>query len=140
MALEQLRPPAELARAGIRKISTVGQVTIPAPVLRRWEIQDGGSVHAFDLDDAVLLNGEDLEPLLDLSEAKNLGRYAVSSVGQITLPAVARDRWGLRNGGKVDFLDLHSSILFMQRGSSTERLRSVMPSRDLVAAAIISRA
>lgn len=140
MVFEQSRPPIDTAHAGLRRVSAVGQVTIPAPVLRRWDMQDGGHINAFDLEEGILFDRGDLEPPECHYRIQELGRYTISRVGQVTLPAVARNRWGLRNGGNVDFLDLHSSILFFQRGGATELLRSMAPSRDDLAVAVSSKA
>jgi bifunctional DNA-binding transcriptional regulator/antitoxin component of YhaV-PrlF toxin-antitoxin module len=41
------------------------------------------------------------------------GDLRVSSRGQLSLPSVARHRWGLAEGGDVAYLDLGTAIVIM---------------------------
>jgi AbrB family looped-hinge helix DNA binding protein len=49
----------------------------------------------------------------DMSRA---GDLKVSSRGQMSLPAEARRRWGLEDGGTVGFIDLGKSVLLVPGG------------------------
>ncbi len=49
------------------------------------------------------------------------GDLKVSSRGQMSLPADARRRWGLDEGGTVAFVDLGGSVLLVPGG--VDRLR-----------------
>jgi bifunctional DNA-binding transcriptional regulator/antitoxin component of YhaV-PrlF toxin-antitoxin module len=42
--------------------------------------------------------------------------YLVSSSGQMSLPAAARHRWNLDNGGPVDVIDLGFGVLTVPKG------------------------
>ena len=43
-------------------------------------------------------------------------QYLVSSSGQMSLPAAARHRWNLDDGGPVDVVDLGFGVLTLPRG------------------------
>ncbi len=43
----------------------------------------------------------------------NTGDLRVSSRGQMSLPAAARRRWGLQDGGQVAYIDLGDSVLLV---------------------------
>ncbi len=47
------------------------------------------------------------------------GDLKVSRRGQMSLPATARHRWGLDEGGEVCFLDLGDAILLLPGALST---------------------
>ena len=46
--------------------------------------------------------------------------YVVSASGQLSLPAPARHRWGLDQGGAVDVLDLGFAVMMLPRGAAKE--------------------
>ena len=46
--------------------------------------------------------------------------YVVSASGQLSLPAPARHRWGLDQGGAVDVLDLGFAVMMLPRGTAKE--------------------
>jgi hypothetical protein len=48
--------------------------------------------------------------------------YVVSASGQLSLPAPARHRWGLDQGGAVDVLDLGFAVMMLPRGSAKQLL------------------
>ncbi|HPU39573.1 MAG TPA: AbrB/MazE/SpoVT family DNA-binding domain-containing protein [Microthrixaceae bacterium] len=50
------------------------------------------------------------------------GDLKVSSRGQMSLPASARHRWGLDDGGDVAYLDLGDAVVLMPSG--VDALRS----------------
>lgn len=54
--------------------------------------------------------GDQLRPLTD---SQGFRQYRVSAVGQTTLPASARQRWGLKNGGRVAVADLGYALLIV---------------------------
>lgn len=56
-------------------------------------------------------------------------QYLVSSSGQMSLPAAARRRWGLDDGGPVDVIDLGFAVLTLPRGEG-RRLLNDLVSRD----------
>ena len=43
----------------------------------------------------------------------NTGAIRVSHRGQMSLPAAARRRWGLHNGGEVTYLDLGEAVVIV---------------------------
>ena len=65
--------------------------------------------------------------------------FRVSSSGQMSLPAAARRRWGLDNGGPVDVLDLGFGVLTVPRGEGARLLDDLL-SRDEHAAFVRSLA
>lgn len=52
------------------------------------------------------------------------GELRVSDRGQMSLPAKARHRWSLDDGGQVGYLDLGDSIIIVPGG--VERLRATL--------------
>lgn len=65
--------------------------------------------------------------------------FRVSSSGQMSLPAAARHRWGLDDGGPVDVIDLGFGVLTVPRGEG-RRLLGDLLSRDEHAAYVRSLA
>lgn len=63
--------------------------------------------------------------------------FRVSSSGQMSLPAAARHRCGLDNGGPVDVIDLGFGVLTVPRGEG-RRLLGDLLSRDEHAAYVRS--
>ena len=51
----------------------------------------------------------------------HLGTYTVSARGQLSLPADARRRWGLQDGGPVEIVDLGHAALLVPGGTGTLR-------------------
>lgn len=51
----------------------------------------------------------------------HLGTYTVSARGQLSLPAEARRRWGLEDGGPVELVDLGDAALLIPGGVGTLR-------------------
>lgn len=49
------------------------------------------------------------------------GQVRVTERGQMSLPAQARHRWGLREGGKVGWIDLGDAVLLVPGGVSAAR-------------------
>lgn len=66
-------------------------------------------------------------------------QYQVSSSGQMSLPASARHRWNLDQGGPVDVIDLGFGVLTLPRGQGRRLLGDVL-SRDDHAAFVKSLA
>lgn len=64
-------------------------------------------------------------------------QYLVSSSGQMSLPAAARHRWDLDDGGPVDVIDLGYAVLTLPRGEG-RRLLGDLLSRDEHAAFVRS--
>ena len=67
----------------------------------------------------------------------NLQEFRVSSSGQMSLPAAARRRWGLNNGGPVNVLDLGFGVLTVPKGEGHTLLGDLL-SRDEHAAYVQS--
>ena len=55
--------------------------------------------------------------------------YVVSSSGQMSLPAGARHRWNLDDGGPVDVIDLGFGVLTVRQGTG-RRLLDELVSRE----------
>jgi len=51
------------------------------------------------------------------------GDLKISSRGQMSLPATARHRWGLDDGGDVGFLDLGDAVIIVPGGLDELRSR-----------------
>jgi bifunctional DNA-binding transcriptional regulator/antitoxin component of YhaV-PrlF toxin-antitoxin module len=56
-----------------------------------------------------------------LSAMTVTGGLRVSARGQMSLPAGARHRWGLDDGGDVGYLDLGDAILIVPQGADELR-------------------
>lgn len=65
--------------------------------------------------------------------------YVVSSSGQMSLPASARHRWNLDDGGPVDVIDLGFGVLTVPNGAGRQLLGDLL-SRDDHAAFVKSLA
>ncbi len=65
-------------------------------------------------------------------------QYKVSTSGQMTLPATARQRWGLRSGGRVAVADLGYAILIVPDGG-WRRISDRWLQKDRVKAALVAR-
>lgn len=52
------------------------------------------------------------------------GDLKISSRGQMSLPATARHRWGLDEGGDVGYLDLGDAVILVPGG--VDELRSAL--------------
>lgn len=48
-------------------------------------------------------------------------RYRVSARGQFSLPASARRRWGIEDGGDVEVFDLGEAVVIFPGGPGTAR-------------------
>jgi len=59
-----------------------------------------------------------------LSDMSTTGDLKVSSRGQMSLPASARHRWGLDEGGDVGYLDIGDAIVLVPGG--VDRLRAAL--------------
>ena len=57
----------------------------------------------------------------------NSGDLKVSSRGQMSLPAAARRRWGLQDGGEVAYLDLGDAVVLV-RGDIASLRRQLLES------------
>ena len=53
--------------------------------------------------------------------------FRVSTSGQMSLPAAARHRWGLDEGGTVDVVDLGFGVLTMPAGAAGRLLDELLP-------------
>jgi bifunctional DNA-binding transcriptional regulator/antitoxin component of YhaV-PrlF toxin-antitoxin module len=65
--------------------------------------------------------------------------YLVSSSGQLSLPASARHRWNLDDGGPVDVLDLGFAVMMLPKGRARQLLDDLIP-RDAHAEFVASLA
>lgn len=61
----------------------------------------------------------------------------MSSSGQLSLPAAARHRWGLDQGGPVDVIDLGFAVMTLPRGQGRQLLDDLLP-RDAHTAFVAS--
>ena len=121
----------QIAHAGVYKVSRVGQVSIAAPVIRRWGMEQGGGVLVNDLETMVMLYPEADSTIYNTDRASSLRKYAVSSVGQMTLPADIRKRWGVCHGGRVEFIDLKGPVLYLAQGALRQLHEELFPSEAL---------
>ncbi len=74
-----------------------------------------------------------------LRDVSGVREYVVSSSGQMSLPAAARHRWDLDDGGPVDVIDLGFGVLTLPKGEG-RRLLGDLLSRDEHAAFVRSLA
>lgn len=58
-----------------------------------------------------------------MSQLQATGRavYKVSPRGQFSLPAGARRRWGIEDGGEVELFDLGTCVVMLPVGDSSAR-------------------
>jgi bifunctional DNA-binding transcriptional regulator/antitoxin component of YhaV-PrlF toxin-antitoxin module len=68
---------------------------------------------------------------------RGVKEYIVSSSGQMSLPAAARHRWNLDEGGPVDVIDLGFGVLALPKGHGRRLLNDLL-SRDEHAAFVQS--
>jgi bifunctional DNA-binding transcriptional regulator/antitoxin component of YhaV-PrlF toxin-antitoxin module len=68
-------------------------------------------------------------PLTKYDLPMTVQEYLVSSSGQMSLPASARHRWDLDDGGPVEVLDLGFGVLTVPKGTG-RRLLDDLVSRD----------
>ncbi len=130
-------PPKQSAHTKFVKVSSVGQLTVPAPVLRRWDMQhSGGKVVATGTYKFLLMSKQPESEQLDLNfddtdektqVARQLGIYTVSTAGQVTMPAEYRQQWGLRRGGRILFVDFQDAIGFTQPETFREIGETLFP-------------
>jgi bifunctional DNA-binding transcriptional regulator/antitoxin component of YhaV-PrlF toxin-antitoxin module len=57
---------------------------------------------------------------------REIREYVVSSSGQLSLPAAARHRWHLDQGGPVDVLDLGFGVLAVPKGEGRRLLNDLL--------------
>jgi bifunctional DNA-binding transcriptional regulator/antitoxin component of YhaV-PrlF toxin-antitoxin module len=57
-------------------------------------------------------------------------KYVVSASGQMSLPAGARHRWRLDQGGPVDVIDLGFGVLTLPRGEARRLLGDLLSRED----------
>lgn len=68
-------------------------------------------------------------------ETGGFRRYKVSTVGQMTLPASVRQRWGLRGGGRVEVADLGFAVVIVPENGAASLARNAFSDDDLRAEA-----
>lgn len=56
-----------------------------------------------------------------------VNEYVVSASGQMSLPAAARHRWHLDQGGPVDVIDLGFGVLTVPKGQGRKLLSDLLP-------------
>jgi bifunctional DNA-binding transcriptional regulator/antitoxin component of YhaV-PrlF toxin-antitoxin module len=56
--------------------------------------------------------------------------YLVSASGQMSLPAGARHRWNLDDGGPVDVIDLGFGVLTVPKGTARKLLGDLLSRND----------
>jgi hypothetical protein len=74
-------------------------------------------------------------PAASAKDATGFRPYKVSTVGQMTLPASARQRWGLGNGGRVEVADLGFAVVVLPEHGAAELGESWFSSGDLASEA-----
>lgn len=60
----------------------------------------------------------------------SIERFLISSSGQMSVPAPARHRWGLADGGPVDVLDLGFGVLTVPAGTGRALLDDLLSADD----------
>jgi AbrB family looped-hinge helix DNA binding protein len=55
----------------------------------------------------------------------NTGEVRVSQRGQMSLPASARHRWGLEDGGDLSFIDVGDAVVLIPEGVDELRSRLI---------------
>ncbi len=62
----------------------------------------------------------------EISDQPRFRTYRVSEVGQLTLPASARERWGLKNGGSVNVFEVDGAIFVFPEQIHTDTARELI--------------
>lgn len=70
--------------------------------------------------------GEDPRPT-KYDTQMSVQEYLVSASGQMSLPAGARHRWNLDDGGPVDVIDLGFGVLTVPKGAGRRLLNDLLP-------------
>jgi bifunctional DNA-binding transcriptional regulator/antitoxin component of YhaV-PrlF toxin-antitoxin module len=60
--------------------------------------------------------------------------FRVSTSGQMSLPAAARHRWQLQDGGRVEVIDLGFGVLTLPAGAAAGLLDALLSAEDHYAA------
>jgi bifunctional DNA-binding transcriptional regulator/antitoxin component of YhaV-PrlF toxin-antitoxin module len=58
-----------------------------------------------------------------LAPMKSSGEVRISQRGQMSLPAAARHRWGLDQGGEIGYLDVGDAVILVPGGVNDLRRR-----------------
>jgi bifunctional DNA-binding transcriptional regulator/antitoxin component of YhaV-PrlF toxin-antitoxin module len=66
-------------------------------------------------------------PSTMVTDMADIQEYLVSSSGQLSLPAAARHRWHLDNGGPVDVIDLGFAVMMLPKGQARRLLDDLLP-------------
>jgi bifunctional DNA-binding transcriptional regulator/antitoxin component of YhaV-PrlF toxin-antitoxin module len=72
-----------------------------------------------------------MPPVGPAEHRRGFRRYRVSSVGQMTLPAEARRRWGVARGGEVEVADLGFAVVVLPPGGSDALLAHWLSDAEL---------
>ena len=132
MSPETIAPLSKTAGTRLNRVSSVGQLSLPSLVAKRWGLEAGGPVHILDLED--LLNGTIMvtpeygRPLPET--VRNLGKYTISSANQFSLPADIRRQWS--NPRRVEFNDLKDCVLYHRLGTTVDIVRKMLPDDDFL--------
>lgn len=63
---------------------------------------------------------------VELTDQPHYRDYRVSSVGQFTIPASARERWGLRDGGTVNVFDVGGAVFIFPEQIDPDTARELI--------------
>lgn len=71
--------------------------------------------------------------------------YRVSAVGQFTIPATARERWGLREGGTVNVFDVEGAVFIFPEQIDPDTARelinqTMLPANESLPTKTVTRA
>ena len=87
-----------MPETGELRVSTRGQMSLPATARHRWHLDDGGEVGYLDLGDAVVIVPGGIERLRKDVHFPAIGEAKVTSKRQATDPNALRDALGMSLG------------------------------------------
>ena len=91
------------------------------PSFKEYEQLQLGGMERFQIPD-----GWTPKITTEVTDQPRFKDYRVSAVGQLTLPATARERWGLREGGSVNVFDVGGAVFIFPEEIDPDTARELL--------------